>query len=287
MTHGPDPVLGDSDTWFLPVTCASGWTAYVAGVRFEAAKFEDSDFALARIECPVLVSRSVVKRRAEFLNGRIAARAALRRMGMPDRPIAVGPDRAPVWPAGIVGSITHCASVAAAVTATREEAYGLGIDVEAIDRSLLDPTIHAQVVSQDEIHTMRRALRNQSAAARSFASSPASCGLPFKSVFDTHNPWLQSSNEQPIDFAFAVTAVFSAKESFFKAVFPICQGFLEFNAVRVLYLDLARGEIGLALTRTLGPTLQARKEVVIQMVRLGRALILTLCHIPSELRPAH
>jgi 4'-phosphopantetheinyl transferase EntD len=66
-------------------------------------------------------------RLAEYSAGRAAARIALRRA---DQPIPMGADRAPVWPEGIVGSITHCAGLCLAVVAKDTNFQGLGLDVE-------------------------------------------------------------------------------------------------------------------------------------------------------------
>ncbi|HYP97884.1 MAG TPA: 4'-phosphopantetheinyl transferase superfamily protein [Polyangiaceae bacterium] len=77
-----------------------------------------------------LVASAVPKRRNEFLQGRQCARAALRRLGLPTGPILVGSKREPLWPEGVVGSITHCDDRCAAVV-TRSRAYaGVGIDLE-------------------------------------------------------------------------------------------------------------------------------------------------------------
>jgi len=72
-------------------------------------------------------------RHREFMHGRACARAALTAMGFPDPVIPVGAGRAPVWPDGIVGSISHCGDVAAAAVARREEIGGLGIDLETAE----------------------------------------------------------------------------------------------------------------------------------------------------------
>jgi len=79
-------------------------------------------------------------RRREFMHGRICARAALTALGVADPVIPVGADREPVWPDGVVGSISHCDAVAAAVVARREDIGGLGIDLESnepLDRQTL------------------------------------------------------------------------------------------------------------------------------------------------------
>jgi 4'-phosphopantetheinyl transferase EntD len=82
---------------------------------------------------------AVASRQREFALGRTCARRALRRLGAEACPIGVGTMREPVWPEGIVGSITHCASFWAAAVARRAELRGLGIDVA--DNRPLEPAV--------------------------------------------------------------------------------------------------------------------------------------------------
>lgn len=76
------------------------------------------------------VARAVPARRAEFVTGRACARAALARLGLPPSAIPPGDRGEPVWPDGVVGSITHCDGYRGAVAAMRTQAAGLGIDAE-------------------------------------------------------------------------------------------------------------------------------------------------------------
>ena len=76
------------------------------------------------------VARAIPARRAEFAAGRAAARAALGRLGKAPCPLPVGPGRAPVWPLGVLGSLTHAAGVAMAVVGPSTAAAGLGLDAE-------------------------------------------------------------------------------------------------------------------------------------------------------------
>lgn len=72
--------------------------------------------------------RAVPKRRAEFAAGRRAVRAAMADIGLPPADIAQGADRAPIWPAGLSGSIAHCdRACIAAVSAAHPS---IGIDIE-------------------------------------------------------------------------------------------------------------------------------------------------------------
>jgi 4'-phosphopantetheinyl transferase EntD len=77
-----------------------------------------------------LIDRAVAKRRLEFTTVRVCARAALGRLGLPPVPILHGVRGAPGWPAGVVGSMTHCAGYRAAVVALNRHASGLGVDAE-------------------------------------------------------------------------------------------------------------------------------------------------------------
>jgi 4'-phosphopantetheinyl transferase EntD len=79
------------------------------------------------------VANAVDKRRREFAQGRHCARLALGQLGVCAQPILVGRDRQPEWPAGIVGSITHCAGVCAAAVARASDMAGLGIDAESAE----------------------------------------------------------------------------------------------------------------------------------------------------------
>jgi enterobactin synthetase component D len=76
--------------------------------------------------------RGPEKRAQEFRAGRACAEQALRDAGSVDPTVGVSPDRAPVWPEGFVGSITHTSSFACAVAARRGRLRSIGIDSEAV-----------------------------------------------------------------------------------------------------------------------------------------------------------
>jgi 4'-phosphopantetheinyl transferase EntD len=82
-----------------------------------------------------LVAGDVEKWRREFITVRRCAHEALQRMGIIRTPIGAGADHAPLWPAGLVGSITHCDGYRAAAVARRSEIGSIGIDAE-VDRPL-------------------------------------------------------------------------------------------------------------------------------------------------------
>ena len=76
------------------------------------------------------VSRAVEKRQREFAAVRRCARAALTRLELPPAAILPGKRGEPVWPPGVVGSMTHCTGYAAAALAMSDDIAGLGVDAE-------------------------------------------------------------------------------------------------------------------------------------------------------------
>jgi len=93
------------------------------------ARGDDTEARLLPGEQEV-VGRAVEKRRREFATGRACARAALERLGLPPLPIRSGEKGEPLWPDGVVGSITHCDGYRAGAVARRAEVLTLGIDAE-------------------------------------------------------------------------------------------------------------------------------------------------------------
>jgi 4'-phosphopantetheinyl transferase EntD len=142
----------------------------------------------------LMVSRAVPKRIAEFRAGRHCARRALRELGYVNFELLCGEHREPIWPSGVVGSITHRDSVAAAVVARSDQFSTLGIDVE-------------------------------------IAEPLASGLLKFVAVPEE----IQMIAEWPGDIPWD-KLLFSAKEAFYKAWFPLTHQRLNLHDVRVAIL---------------------------------------------------
>jgi enterobactin synthetase component D len=152
--------------------------------------------ALSGLKPPGLPQGAVLKRRAEFLAGRLAARHALQRLGLGAE---AGPGRcedgSPSWPEPAVGSITHGAGRALCAVARRADFRSLGIDAERLLDECAKPELLARICADDE----RRVL----------------LGLPL-------------SEPQRVSVAF------SAKESLFKCLYPLVQRFTDFSSARVV-----------------------------------------------------
>jgi 4'-phosphopantetheinyl transferase EntD len=92
--------------------------------------FDDLEDAVLLPGEEAAVERAVEVRRREFTTARQCAREALTQLGMPAVAIPVGGNGEPVWPAGVSGSVTHCAGYRAAVAARAEAIAAIGIDAE-------------------------------------------------------------------------------------------------------------------------------------------------------------
>lgn len=99
------------------------------GVAVAEAFDDDNDMELMPAEVS-LVERAVAKRRNEFTTVRGLARAALSDLGVEPVAILRGDKGQPLWPRGVVGSLTHCDGYRAAVVAYKLQQRSLGIDAE-------------------------------------------------------------------------------------------------------------------------------------------------------------
>jgi 4'-phosphopantetheinyl transferase EntD len=79
------------------------------------------------------LGQAVEKRRREFVTARACAREALATLGIPPQPIPTGSRGEPVWPDGVVGSITHCAGYRACAVAAESDLTTIGIDAEVAE----------------------------------------------------------------------------------------------------------------------------------------------------------
>jgi len=95
-----------------------------------------------------VVAAAVERRRREFATTRACAREALAGLDVPPGPIMPGERGAPQWPGGIVGSMTHCAGYRAAAVARDTDVVTLGIDAE-VDAPLPDGVLEVIAVPQE------------------------------------------------------------------------------------------------------------------------------------------
>ncbi len=139
------------------------------------------------------VQKAVQKRTEEFAAGRLCARLLLREFGIHNFAIQVGVHRQPLWPATLVGSITHTTGFCAAVAAPKKYLRSVGIDTEIA--ASVKPELWQSICTPQE------------------------------------TAWLHSLPESA-QLA-AATLIFSAKEAFYKCQFPLTQERLGFHDVSV------------------------------------------------------
>ncbi|MEM1436784.1 MAG: 4'-phosphopantetheinyl transferase superfamily protein [Pseudomonadota bacterium] len=95
------------------------------------------------------IERAVQKRRNEFSSGRHFAHLLLDSLALPRQAIPQGRRRAPAWPGGVLGSISHSNTLAwVALTHAGRDIRGLGIDVEA--RQRLPAELHERLFTAAE-----------------------------------------------------------------------------------------------------------------------------------------
>jgi len=136
-----------------------------------------------------LVAGAVEKRRREFALGRACARSALAAMGVEAGPILRGTDGAPLWPDGVVGSISHTEGYACAVVGPSSRFTAMGVDVEPIGGvgdellpRLFDDTERARLMAMS-------AQKRRIAATLGFSAKEA-CFKAFGTCFhDIHMEW--------------------------------------------------------------------------------------------------
>jgi 4'-phosphopantetheinyl transferase EntD len=113
-----------------PSSASASASAIVpAGVVVVEVREDPADAVLLPEE-RAIVANAVDKRRREFTTGRHCARAALAKLGIPPVPILVGGGGEPLWPDGVVGSISHCAGYRGAAVARASDLAGVGLDAE-------------------------------------------------------------------------------------------------------------------------------------------------------------
>jgi 4'-phosphopantetheinyl transferase EntD len=100
------------------------------------------------------LGQSVEKRRREFATARACARAALGRLGFAPVPIATGERGEPCWPADVVGSITHCDGYRACAVARASEIATVGIDAEP--HAALPRGLLADIARSEELPGLHR-----------------------------------------------------------------------------------------------------------------------------------
>lgn len=186
-------------------------TTAIVDFNYDNRQMDEEFFLNQGIELSAHLLQAVSKRRIDYLAGRLCARQALSKLGLNEQgSIAAGSNRIPQWPEGYLGAITHTKGYAAAIVGLRSHWLGLGIDAEVI-------------VGESKPSLIRHVCRS-----------------------GEYERLLQGSTKND-DFLF--TLIFSAKESLFKALYPVVQNYFGFQAAQLIDLDLNTGNFVIQLAQ--------------------------------------
>lgn len=171
--------------------------------RFDVQAYTEVHPQTINIALPSEMRRAVPKRKAEFVAGRSVALEALQSAGCDCVELPIGEHRAPVWPEGWTGSISHTDGLALATISSSSEVSFLGLDVE-------------NLIAETQVESLMPM----------FVSSKEREQMPATSL----------------SFQYFATLVFSAKESIFKAIYPYVRTYLEFSDSMLTGINMLKGE---------------------------------------------
>lgn len=216
-------------------------------IRLDAHAANGAD-GWSEVTMPPELAGAAPRRQLRFRAGRYCALQALRLLA-PDRPVASvprAPNGAPIWPSGVIGSITHTDDFVSAAVVGVDRARAVGIDAEP-------------VMSEERARRLAVVI-----------SWPCERALLCEAGFDRLT---------------ALTLVFSSKEAVFKCLHPVVGHVFGYHDVRWIGVDAAERTFTVRLARTLtreypaGTTLTGRFDLDGRQVHTGMM-------IPSDAAPA-
>ena len=206
------------------------YASCLVSTEFDPALLQPSDFANTGIGAISGVS----KRQTEYLAGRLCARSAIAAVsGQALLPTTTAESRAPKWPEGICGSITHGDGLAAAIAAPSQHWQSLGIDIERILPAARAQRLQQQLLTPAELASLE-------------ALSPEQKSL-------------------------RITLSFSLKESLFKALNPLTGRYFYFHDAEII--DWSEDRAQLRLLTDLSTQWPAQSLLEGQFVRLNERVL--------------
>ncbi len=183
-------------------------------LRWTEAEISVQDFLEQGLVLPEHLQKAIAKRQLDYLAGRYCVQQTYAAFDLGALPLPTqGPDRAPIWPEGWCGSITHTRGVASAVLSRTSRVRHLGLDIE------------------------------HSIGQKSSGISTQICSHP--------SEWPDLNQRLGCPDELGLTLIFSAKESLFKALYPSVQSYFGFSAAYVT--GQGPGKLNVALLNPVGP----------------------------------
>lgn len=197
---------------------------------------------------PVEIINVSLVRQQEFIAGRFCAVQAAKMAGFDLIKLPSAVTREPVWPEGIVGSITHSKQMAISCVSLSDDMSSVGIDAEELLESSLGIEVESTIADDTELTLLNK-------------------------------------NE----YQKGITILFSAKESLYKALFPLVRTFIDFKEVKLVALDTERESFELKLLSNNPKLINFLGNYQGSFKQIGETII-TLVSIPklaNEGRNAH
>jgi Phosphopantetheinyl transferase component of siderophore synthetase len=179
---------------YFPVVLGINKPIEVYSCKIFRSHYDDSLYHRSGILLPSDIKRSVPKRRIEYLAGRYCTARCLAALGFSGHNVSTGAMREPIWPSGVLGSISHDNNIAISAVASCGDLMALGLDLEA----------------EISIDTVRQ-IRNQVLSGSE----------------------LELARSLPMSEAQIFTLFFSLKETFFKAAFPDVRKYFDFDSILI------------------------------------------------------
>lgn len=109
------------------------------------------------------IANAVPQRQTEFHAGRQAVRTAMSKQGVLDQSVLCHADRSPIWPKGLVGSISHNHQACLAVVGRSSNWASVGVDLE--DDSELNADIIPEICIRAELAWINKLPHQRRASA--------------------------------------------------------------------------------------------------------------------------
>jgi 4'-phosphopantetheinyl transferase EntD len=174
---------------------------------------ETADASLLWPEEEAALGPVVEGRRRDYVLGRRCARQALGRLGVEPRPVLRGPGREPLWPAGVVGSITHTSAPAVGPPASGRVIVG---------RSMMGRATVGYAAA-----VVARSSRVRSVGIDAEPDGPLPAGVLDRIVRPEDRIWVDAG--PVVGVAHPDRLLFTIKEAVYKAWFPLAGRWLGFD----------------------------------------------------------
>ncbi len=200
---------------------------------FYLAAFDPALFTSCDIHCPDPIAAAGRKRQAEYFAGRWLAARALLSFGVANYPLLADAKRCPQWPPGLLGSISHSDDQVLCAVATGRRYRAVGVDIQQRISPAAADKLQTRILSNAEI-----LLLNNSALAE-------------------HD---------------GVALCFSAKESIYKALYPIVQRYFGYRAAELVAIDTEQRRLHFAIAAELAALPGCPGEVELEFEQSGELL---------------